>query len=140
MIHNFDTNFIKLIARKIDKTVGQVQVLVGLQFWSGVTFKTPVGNPALWKTKIKPIGYVGGRAKHSWNVSYALPDMSLPVSWGAGKPKTPTVRPREDYTVMYVTSSIPYMKKLEDGHSAQGDHMIKRTLSEINLDIKTALR
>ena len=137
---NIDT--INMIAGLIDKSVGEVVNLTGLKAWTSLIYKTPVGNPDLWKTKYKPKGYVGGQAKFSWNMQYGNPDTTLPTTWGAGLPPTPNIDARDDYKSLYVTSSIPYMEKLEKapGHSTQGFHMIKRTVGEVQLELKTALR
>ena len=136
----FNQNAIRMIADKIDESVGTLVQTIGLKSWTSLVFKTPVGNPDLWKTNYVPAGYVGGQAKFSWNVNYNKPDMTIPISWGTGNPTTPTIKVGKNYETLFVTSSIPYMKRLEEGHSTQGKHMIKRTVGEINLELKTALR
>lgn len=137
---DFNQNTIRLIADKIDRSVGSVVRLIGLKSWYGVVSKTAVGNSDLWKIKYKPVGYVGGQAKFSWNVQYNSPDTSKPISWGTGEPTAPTIKVGKNYEALFITSSIPYMEALETGHSTQGKHMIKRTVGEINLELKTALR
>lgn len=135
-----NANSIKMIARKIDKSVGEVVKLIGIKAWTSLVFKTPVGNPSLWKSKA-PKGYVGGQAKFSWNMQYKRADTAQPVNWNSGVPNTPNINVRNDYSPLFVTSSIPYMEKLEEGkHSTQGGHMIKRTVGQLNLELKTALR
>ena len=71
-----------------------------------------------------------GRAVNSWNIRAGKPDKSVPPIGKYGEPKTPTV----NYTKLvpiYCTSSLSYMPALEDGHSKQGKHMVKRTINEI---------
>ena len=140
MAIELDVNSIRMIAGKIDLSVGELVKLIGIKAWTSWVFKQPVGNPSLWNTKA-PDGYVGGQSKFSINMQYGRPDTRLPVNWGGGVPNTPSIKAQDDYQVLYVTSSIPYMKKLEEeGHSTQGSHMIKRTIGELNLELKTALR
>lgn len=136
----FNQNTIGLIAKKINESVGTVVQLVGLKSWTSLVQKTPVGNPDLWKTKYVPAGYVGGQAKFSWNAQYNKPDTRLPISWGSGNPTTPKINVSDDYNILFITSSAPHMEALEKGHSTQGKHMIKRTVGEINLELKSALR
>lgn len=126
---------IKMIAKEIDLSIGNFVALVGLKAWTSLVFKTPVGNPSLWKSK-PPKGYVGGQAKFSWNMQYSRIDKSTPTTWGGGVPSTPNIKAREDYKTLYVTSSLPYMERLENGWSSQGSHMIKRTVGEIGLKLK----
>ena len=141
MAIELNASSIRMIAEKIDSSVGEVVKLIGIKAWTSLVFKTPVGNPSLWKSK-PPKGYIGGQAKFSWNIQYKRPDTKTPVNWGGGIPNTPSIRVRNDYEALYVTSSIPYMEVLEKapGHSTQGHHMIKRTIGELNLELKTALR
>lgn len=142
MEYDLNKDTINMIADLIDTSVGEVVKLAGLKAWTSWVFKQPVGNPDLWETEYKPKGYVGGQSKFSINIQYGTPDTTLPTTLGAGLPSTPNIEARDDYKPLYVTSSIPYMEKLEKapGHSTQGFHMIKRTVGEVQLELKTALR
>lgn len=130
---------IKLIAKKLDLSIGDFVHTLGLKAFTSLVFKTPVGNPTLWKSKA-PKGYVGGRAKFSWNMQYKRPNTKQPLNWSGGLPPTPSIKINTNYEPLFVTSPVPYMERLEKGWSTQGSHMIKRTVSEINLELKTAIR
>ena len=133
--HELNSSTINMIADKIDSTVGEVVKIIALKSWTSLVYKTPVGNPDLWETNYVPAGYAGGQAKFSWNINYNKPDRTTPTSWSDGIPSTPEIQVRNDYSDAYVTSSIPYMLRLEEGHSTQGMHMIKRTVSELKFEI-----
>jgi hypothetical protein len=140
MVHDFNQNTIKLIAKKMQESVGQVVIVIGLKSWFSLVDKTPVGNSDLWESPYKPVGYVGGQAKFSWNVNFNKPDYSTPISWGGGQPSTPSIKVGKNYESLFITSSVPYMERLEKGWSKQGKHMIKRTVGEVGLEIKQTLR
>ena len=116
-------------------SIGQFVVLVGLKGFTSVVIKTAVGNPDLWNSPA-PKGYIGGQARHSWKLKHASPDGSVPTSWSMTMPSPPKLVPM-GYTPLYLTSSVPYMQKLEDGHSTQGSHMMKRTLAELEFEFNS---
>jgi len=60
---------LKAIERDAAKIIGQEAM--GLK--ASLEFATPVGNPAIWKTKYPPKGYVGGTMKRSWSISKKSP-------------------------------------------------------------------
>lgn len=78
---------------------------------------TPVGNPSLWKNPdAAPPGYVGGRARASWQFS-----QTSPVS-------------------VKVESNLPYIVALEFGHSSQAPQgMVRITAARLEGEIKRYL-
>jgi hypothetical protein len=125
-----------LTPQNIDRLMGEVETslgdfanLVALDAFTSLVYKTPAGNPDLWESPA-PDGYVGGQARASWNIQHRKPDTSLPSTWGASLPVAPQLKSM-GLEPVYVTSSVPYMGRLEDGHSKQGKHMQKRTVAEL---------
>tara|TARA_R100001143_G_scaffold61969_1_gene64049 strand:- start:18297 stop:18704 length:408 start_codon:yes stop_codon:yes gene_type:complete len=127
-----------LTPQNIDKLMGEVEAslgdfanLVALDAFTSLVYKTPVGNPDLWTTQA-PDGYVGGQARASWNIQHGRPDTSLPTTWSAALPVAPQLKSM-GLEPVYVTSSVPYMTRLENGWSSQGSYMQKRTVSELQM-------
>lgn len=75
-----------------------------LYFWNGFTWLTPVDL---------------GRARSSWNVATGQPDPSFPEEGEYGPPPTPDVSGIDGKTKIWVTSNLPYIEPLENGHSQQ---------------------
>ena len=85
--------------------------------------RSPVGDPALWKTKPPP-GYAGGRFKANWRANIGSvddgtttaidPDGSLTKQ--VGKSMIETATAEQD---IYISNSLPYAVPLENGHSTQ---------------------
>jgi hypothetical protein len=130
-----------LTPQNIDKLMGEVELslgdfanLVALDAFTSLVYKTPVGNPDLWDEKSLPApeGYVGGQARASWNIQHGRPDTSLPTTWSAALPVAPKLKSM-GLEPVYVTSSVPYMTRLENGWSSQGSHMQERTVSELQM-------
>lgn len=126
---------IEILMDKINLSIGDFANLIALKSFTSLIYKTPVGNPTLWSSK-PPKGYAGGQARFSWNIKHGEPDTSTPSSWSMSYPLPPTLKSK-GLTPLYVTSSIPYMQRLEDGWSSQGSHMVKRTMSEIKYEINS---
>ncbi len=93
-----------------------------LEVLSRVVIRTPVDE---------------GRARGDWMITLDSPDraptgiadkngsdtimrgiLALPVGQTAGRD-------------IYVTNTMPYIRRLEQGHSKQGSHMIERTVNEL---------
>ena len=111
----FNANTIEIIMDDLTVSALDAGKIIVLDAHRGFVDKTPVKE---------------GRAKNSWNIGVGKPDKSVPPIGKYGNPKIPTV----NYTKLvpiYCTSSLSYMPALEDGHSAQGSHMVKRTINEI---------
>ena len=114
--------FVKKTGANADKVVRNVVLDIG----KSLVMKTPVGDPKYWKSK-PPKGYAGGHARGNWQHSVGNRvieeidcidksgrksidriDRSIPQS-AAG-------------LVHYVQNSVPYIKRLEEGHSRQAPH------------------
>lgn len=98
-------------------------VKVALSIFDGVTKKTPVAT---------------GRAKGNWNLSVGSMDTSVdkanstePLGRPANAPSLATYR---NFKPIYITNSLPYINRLEHGHSKQArspDGMLTLTINEI---------
>lgn len=97
---------------------------VATDLLTSVVFKTPVGNPSLWKGK-PPAGYVGGRARASWGVglnapaesSITLVDKQGQRTIARGLAAISQWKPDDS---IWITSRLPYINRLEyEGHSKQ---------------------
>jgi len=106
--------------------------------------RTPVGNPTgggvggvpPWKSKPPP-GYVGGHARANWQHSVGAPIFSeVP---GTDKTGGPTIEKimnsipkKAGGKTHYITNSVPYIERLEDGHSHQAppNGIVGRTVVE----------
>jgi len=111
----FNSNTIDLIMDGLDITVAEARNKITLDFFTGVVFRTPVDT---------------GIAKHSWNISILRPDKRVPTVGNKNNPPTPEMNDMSQQPA-FCTSSLVYMPPLEDGHSKQGKHMVKRTIKEI---------
>lgn len=99
---------------------------IAFQAFTGMVMKTPV------KT---------GRARANWGVRVGAP--YLVVSEGTDKQpigSAPGAQMVQASTAIngasagkavYITNSLPYILKLEEGHSQQGAHMVESTVMEI---------
>lgn len=103
------------IQQRIDTKVRAATVGV----FSSVIRMTPVGNPDLWQnTESAPEGYVGGRARGNWQCTIGSPangDNWQSNSEGA----TIATVPQHAGAKVYLTNNLPYIQKLEYGHSTQ---------------------
>lgn len=83
---------------------------------------TPVGNPDLWKSKKKPIGYVGGRARNNWIIdSEVNRSIQLDPDKSKGSPYvTNNVKGKNIFKApLYLYNNLPYINKLEYGSHSQ---------------------
>lgn len=105
-----------------------------LDLFAQVVERTPVGNPELWAVNVtrkakglplyKPAGYVGGRARASWNASIGTPNMSVPTGRDAtGEATKDKIRAQLNTDLqgrdIWLMSNLPYIRDLEYGHSSQ---------------------
>ncbi len=128
------TKGIKKFAKQSGLEVDKVVRKIALIAYDGITKKTPVDT---------------GRARGNWNFSVGNADTTV-SSEGFGKstgkhvnsptppssPKAPkiTLKKGDGLEDIYITNNLPYIKRLEDGHSKikAPKGMVKVTLAEIN--------
>jgi hypothetical protein len=133
-------------AKKAGSNARLVVKKVVLDVSSSIVMKTPVGDPSQWKMPAPP-GYVGGRARGSWQYAQGAPLEAEPGGVdpsGAG----PLSRVRagvetgDAATEHYITSTVPYMRRLEyDGWSRQAPNgMVRLTIEEYQQFVNNAIR
>lgn len=135
------------IAKFVQKAKGnaeQVVQKVGADLLASVVQRTPVGNPSLWKSK-PPKGYVGGRLRGNWNVSFGAPDLGTTTATDAsgqatiGRGTSILVQWKEGD--IYLMNSLPYVREIEyEGHSSQAPAgMVRVTVTDFQTFITKAI-
>ncbi len=113
-------NFAVDLSRFVAKAQGNIATVVTkvvIDLGEAIVGDTPVGDPDTWKAPAPP-GYVGGRARGSWQYGFGAPPSTDPgtidssgqvainrVTVGATANRAPGVH--------YITSTLPYMRRLE---------------------------
>lgn len=105
----------------------------------GVVFKSPVGNPDLWKHKA-PRGYVGGQFRGNWSLSMGGTVGDV-ISQGkksgdqvVGQLANSISGIQDPFQKFYLINNLPYALKLEHGWSTQApgpDAIVGSTAEEI---------
>lgn len=137
------------IARFVDKAGKNASTVVrkiGIETLKSVVLKSPVGNPENWKSP-PPKGYVGGRLRANWNVSFNSPDTATTertdktgaatITRGtAALANADTERP------IYIMNSLPYVRRIEyQGWSAQAPAgMVRVTVAEMQFKVNEIVR
>jgi hypothetical protein len=108
--------------------------------------KTPVGNPDMWQNPdAKPPGYVGGHARSNWIYSTGTRVVQEIAGVDPSGEKTneriaASVPVKASGMVHFIQNSVPYIQRLEDGHSKQAPAgMVSTTEVEFQGMIKNAL-
>lgn len=118
---------------------------VVLDVGASVVNKTPVGDPSFWKSPPPP-GYTGGHARANWQHSegtlvskeFDVIDKTGEVSKGR---IAATLPKKVAGKVHYISNSVPYIQRLEDGWSRQAPNgMVALTVREFQIFIRNALR
>lgn len=106
--------------------------------------KSPVGDPELWASK-PPKGYEGGQFRANWNYSLAAinPATTNAIDPDGGPTLDKIVGsiPEDAIgSVHFVTNSLPYAIRLENGHSTQAPFgMVTLTIIEFSQMIDRAI-
>lgn len=130
------------LAERATAKMEDVARSITIQLFSDVIFKSPVGNPDLWKSK-PPKGYVGGRFRANWNVTYGSPDTSFTESVdrnrGAIQAQLAATLPVGGIT--YLSNGLPYAYRLEYGSwSSQVPlGMVRTSVAAIDQHVRKAL-
>lgn len=115
---------------------------------AALVMKSPVGNPTLWlNPSAAPAGYVGGRFRANWQYGYGSPDRS--TSAKIDKTGGPTisaiigeVNGHDAAGVHYITNSLPYAQRIEEGHSQRQapSGVVRLTVMEFQPIVEAAAR
>lgn len=125
------------LSRFVAKANGNISAVVSkvvLDLGEAIVADTPVGDPDTWK-RAAPSGYVGGRARGSWQYGFNAPPSSDPgtidSSGGLAVQRIVAgVAANRAPGVHYITSTLPYMRRLEyEAWSAQApEGMVRKNI------------
>lgn len=129
---------------KAPKKVKQVVDKVTIDLLTKIVLRTPVGNPTLWK-RPPPKGYVGGRLRGNWNTGIGSINTTFhPRSKDGRGPKfraLAALSARDPSMDIYLTNSLPYAYRVENGYSTQAPAgMVRVTVTEFQGFINKAAK
>lgn len=113
---SFSLDLSKFVAKAKGNAAAVVAKCV-IDIGEAVVARTPVGDPSTWAVAAPP-GYVGGRARGSWQYGFNAPNPSDPGtidgSGGSANARVVAgVSANQAPGVHYITSTVPYMRRLE---------------------------
>lgn len=114
------------LAEQLDMAVEVVAQKLTIDGWGKLVKRTPVDT---------------GRARASWAISVSEPYSGPPLLPGNyTEPNAPDVSAIDGTTAIFITSNLPYMEALEEGHSGQAPHgMVRISIAEIAAEIDSVL-
>lgn len=109
---------------------------------SKIIKRTPVGNPALWKSK-PPKGYIGGSLRGGWQASIGTPDRSLSKRKETNDAGGQTAVDAAGVAnalcagqTFYLTNPLPYARRVEFGWSGQAPQgMLRVSILEAQTEL-----
>jgi len=140
------------LSRLVDKAKRNMAAVVRkvvIDLGEAIVEDTPVGDPDTWKggRESAPPGYVGGRARGSWQYGHNAPNATEgPLdSTGASTLGRLEAGVRSHPAlggVHYVTSTVPYMRRLEyEAWSAQApEGMVRKNILSFQQHLDAAAR
>lgn len=132
-----------------DKTSAKANLVVRkvvLDVGTALVMKSPVGDPTYWINPPPP-GYVGGRFRANWQYGFGVVDYttseaidpagSATISAIDGK-----LNPEAAGHIHYITNSLPYAQRLEEGWSYRQapNGMVNLTVLEFVPIVEAAAR
>ena len=131
-------------AKKANGNADQVVRKTVLDIGTRLVERTPVGDATYWAHPAPP-GYVGGYARANWQHSIGAPIISEVAGVDASGSGTnarimASVPVKAGGLVHFITNSVPYIQRLEDGHSRQcpPNGMVGLTVTEFQGIVGTA--
>ena len=153
------------ISRFVEKAKANAETVVreiGVKLLVSIVDKSPVGNPEVWaslnpvtdlesgKTSIQrkaPAGYVGGRFRGNWQVSFDLPATGEVdrVDGNGSENKRIGAAIIQTFHVgvgsIYLMNNVPYAQRLEYGWSGQAPQGVVRiTVAEFDAFVRKAVQ
>lgn len=130
--------------KKSAKRMAAVERKVVIDLATLIILRNPVGNPTLWKSRA-PKGYVGGRSRANWQHSAG----GNPIVYntkrtdGAGVATVgaimASVAATSPGSIHWIANGLPYIKKLEEGHSTQAPNgMVKLAVAQYDGVVREA--
>lgn len=134
------------IARSVDARANAVVRKIVIDVGTALVMKSPVGDADYWLMPAPP-GYVGGRFRANWQYGVGHYDASTSEKIDqAGGATINTIVGKipadAGGQIHYITNSLPYAKRLEEGHSKrQAPHgMVAITVLEFEPIVTAAAR
>lgn len=131
-----------------EKAKGNAQTVVrkvSIDVLSKVVMRTPVGNPSLWKSK-PPAGYVGGRLRANWFVTYENPSTLTTADKDRNGSNTilrgsSVINRATPDAPIYIMNNLPYARPVEYGHSKlqAPAGMVRVTVTEFQTYVDNAV-
>lgn len=136
---------LKRFANKTDARANAVVRKIVIDVGTAVVMKSPVGDADYWKSPAPP-GYVGGRFRANWQ--YGLGSFDPSTSTKTDKSGASTISAIVGEVgsspagqVHYITNSLPYGDRLENGWSRQAPNgMVHLTVLEFQPIVDAAAR
>lgn len=138
------------LARFAEKAKGNADKVVRkvvLELGTSLVFKSPVGDAAYW-ISAPPKGYVGGRFRANWQLGIGAIDYTTSEKTDAdggatvGNLFAEVSKPESAAQMWYLTNSLPYAQRLEDGwsHRQAPNGMVAITVLQFREFVSDAVR
>ena len=138
------TQQLQEFARKTDARVNLVVKKIILDIGTRLVLRSPVGDAKYWTVPAPP-GYVGGRFRANWQFGIGNPDLhtdeSIDPTGAASIGRINTKVPDEPIgQIHYITNSLPYAIRLEEGWSRRQapNGMVRLTTLEFDPIVREA--
>lgn len=134
---------LEAFVRKTEGNMALATKKVLIDIGARIVERTPVGDPSIWAGPA-PKGYVGGRARGSWQYSINAPasgDTIVIDPTGASTVAAITNKINPIPAIHYISSNLPYIQALENGWSSQAPNgMVGLTAIEFSNIVDVAVR
>lgn len=136
---------LKKFADKTDARVNALVRKIVIDVGTSVVLKSPVGDAKYWKSPA-PKGYVGGRFRANWQYGLGAMDLTTSEKIDASGAATISaivgkVGDTPAGQVHYLTNSLPYADRLENGWSRQAPNgMVNLTVLEFQPIVDAAAK
>ena len=135
---------LRAFAENSNKTILNVVKDVSSDLFTEIINKTPVGNPALWKSA-PPANYVPGALKGNWQCTIEAPALGkLGIRSGANAISSMISvidKLKEDQAV-YLANNLPYAQRIEFlgwSHAQSPAGMVRVSMSKIEQKLDKAI-
>lgn len=131
-----------------DKALARVDAIhrkVTLDVGTSLVMKSPVGDAKYWK-RPPPPGYVGGRFRANWqfgegSINFSTNEEVDPAGTFLVSEMKLKMQPGQPGRTFYLTNSLPYGPRLEDGWSRQAPQgMVRLTQIEFQPTVDAIAR
>lgn len=137
---------LKKFAEKAKGNADQVVRKVVLEIGTSLVMKSPVGDGSYWVSP-PPKGYVGGRFRANWQlgvgaIDYTTSEAVDPAGEGTVGNLFAKIADEPGANIFYLTNSLPYAKRLEDGwsHRQAPQGMVGITVLQFREFVANAVR